>query len=135
MHRNIVSGDFNNSLKSNPKGVFMWARDLEGICSGHVFSTFWWKSPGSKSTASSVSCKLTVPSAEVFSALLKNDNTSGMRRYGTVRYCNSSSTLRALRDLSKSGNQPMESFNKRNREEFSNENEKQKTRNYINNLI
>ena len=27
-----------------------------------------------------------------------------MRRYGTVRYCNSSSTLRALRDLSKSGN-------------------------------
>eukprot|EP00959_Pyramimonas_sp_CCMP1952_P184252 3852892-Pyramimonas_sp.AAC.1 len=61
---------------------------------GTSFSSAACHMPGSNSTASSTSWRASEASAEMRVASEKNCSTSGMRRYGAVRYDSSSSECR-----------------------------------------
>mmetsp|Transcript_38582 Transcript_38582/g.127362 ORF Transcript_38582/g.127362 Transcript_38582/m.127362 type:complete len:306 (-) Transcript_38582:219-1136(-) len=98
-----AAGDLVSSLKRMPAGVARCARDGAGthLGSSLLRSSCHW--PGSKSVASSAACSLAEPSACTCDGCEKKRSSSGTRRYGTVRYCSSSSASGGRSAPSKEG--------------------------------
>mmetsp|Transcript_25732 Transcript_25732/g.77913 ORF Transcript_25732/g.77913 Transcript_25732/m.77913 type:complete len:308 (-) Transcript_25732:228-1151(-) len=99
----VTAGACVSSWKRSPTGVARWRLLSAGMCCGISFFSLGCHRPGSKTAASRTSCSSGWASAAVCDACEKKRSSSGTRRYGTVRYCSSSSASGGRSAPSKEG--------------------------------